>query len=115
LKTDQDAVPVELDLLDLLMLKQVAHTLGFWSDADEDGDLPGVAATFRAAHSRISPEQLRGVMALAERALAAQEPPTCIQFAQAVGRVVLVQKQGPLPPLHPVKRDKSEWWELQAP
>lgn len=113
-KNDSDTEPSEMDILDLLMLKNVARALGFWNEVEEDGDLQGVARTFAAANRPITPEQLQAVIALAQRALEAKQPPTCLQFAQALGRTVLIQVRGPSPPLHPVERNQSDWWELKG-
>lgn len=110
LKNGEQAEPVEFELHDLLLMKKIACALGFWSEVDESGDLLGSLRTFRAAQSPISRGQLQVVIALAERALNATQPPTCIEFAQAVGKAILIQKYSHLGPLRSIEHN-GNWWE----
>jgi len=104
---------VEMDTLDLLLLKRIARTLGYWNDANENGDLLGNLYTMRAANESVTDDQLHAVINLAQRALNSKHAPTRIEFAQALARTLLIQKQSGIEPIHSFEPDTSDWWELK--
>lgn len=113
IKMEESSEPVEMDILDLLLLKRIARALGYWNDADENGDLLGILYTIRAANKPVSDDQLHNVINLAQRALNSKHAPTRMEFAQALTRTLLIQKQSPVEPIHSFEPDTNDWWELK--
>ena len=113
MKTGDTTELVEMDTLDLLLLKRVARTLGYWNNANENGDLLGNLYTMRAANESVTDDQLHTVIDLAQRALNSKHAPARIEFAQALARTLLIQKQSHIEPIHSFEPDTSDWWELK--
>jgi hypothetical protein len=104
--------PIEMDILDLLLLKRVARALGYWNDANETGDMLGNLYTMRAANEPVNDDQLHTVINLAQRALNSKHAPTRMEFAQALARTLLIQKQSNVESIHSFEPDTNDWWEL---
>ncbi len=113
IKMEESSEPIEMDTLDLLLLKRVARTLGYWNDANENGDLLGNLYTMRAANESLTDDQLHAVINLAQRALNSKHAPNRIEFAQALARTLLIQKRSDIEPIYSSEPDTSDWWELK--